>query len=297
MYYRIGGSGPNTLDDLTDVDAATPSDGDALIWDEGVAAWVPGAAAEGPPGPAGPPGTAYLSAAWNFNQNTSVSPNSGTMRMDATTYAAVTTLWVHEVDRDGLDRQVGLDLAAVGGQIIMQSAQGRAVWEITGHVDSGVYRTFTVTLVESSGSRPSASSPTTLYFATVGSQGLQVRANAGKITGSLAAGASETSTVTLAAGYRLLKITCTVPARVRLYTTAAKQTADLSRPIGTDPTGDHGLILEFVAMSGLLGADLSPTVDGFDGQATPTGAIPITVTNTGAGATAVQVTLVWLRTE
>jgi hypothetical protein len=136
----------------------------------------PGATGEpgipGDPGPAGPPGTAYLNAQWNFNQNTVPSPASGNMRMNATTYAAATQLWVHETDRDGLSRIAGLDVAVPGDQVIMQSAQGRALWQIDGHADSGVYRTLTVTLVESSGSRPSASSPTTLYFVAVGAAGI-----------------------------------------------------------------------------------------------------------------------------
>jgi len=46
----------------------------------------------------------------------------------------------------------------------MQSAQGRAVWNVVSQADSGTYRTLTVTLVESSGSRPSAGSTTTLYI-------------------------------------------------------------------------------------------------------------------------------------
>lgn len=123
---------------------------------------------EGPMGPQGPPGTAYLNAQWNFNQNTVTSPNSGTMRMDNTAYAATTQLYIHEVDRDGLNRALGLDLCVAGDQIIMQSAQGRAVWNVTAAFDVGTYRTINVTLVESSGSRPSASSPTTLYFVTEG---------------------------------------------------------------------------------------------------------------------------------
>ena len=126
---------------------------------------------QGDPGPAGPPGTAYLNAQWGFNQSTTVSPANGTMRMNATTYAATTLLWIAEEDRDGLNRAAGLDVAQVGDEIIMQSAQGRAVWLISDHADSGTYRTLTVTLVESSGTRPSAGSHTTLYFASVGGAG------------------------------------------------------------------------------------------------------------------------------
>jgi Domain of unknown function (DUF4082) len=138
---------------------------------------------DGAPGPAGPPGTAYLNAQWNFNQTTTPSPASGTMRINATTYAATTMLMVHETDRDGLSRTAGLDVAAPGDQIIMQSAQGRAVWTVVGHADSGVYRSFTVILVESSGNRPSASSPTTLYFVAVGSEpvGLPAGGTAGQV--------------------------------------------------------------------------------------------------------------------
>ena len=252
----------------------------------------------GPEGPPGPPGTAYLNAAWNFNQNTAVPPASGTMRMNATTYAATTVLWIAETDRDGLDRSAGLSVAKAGDQIIMQSAQGRALWDITAVADAGTYRTFGVTLVESSGTRPSASSPTTLYFATVGDAGLQTRATATITTASLAAGASESGTVTLAKGYRLWRIITTAAARVRLYTTTAKRDADASRPVGTDPTGNHGCVLEVVTtLAGLLDLDLSPTVDGFDGKGTPDGVIPYRITNTDVGTLAVTVTLFWIRTE
>lgn len=40
----LGGvGGLPALDDLTDVDASAPDDGDALIWDAGSSSWVPGA--------------------------------------------------------------------------------------------------------------------------------------------------------------------------------------------------------------------------------------------------------------
>jgi hypothetical protein len=256
---------------------------------------VPGPAGED--GAQGPPGGTLLSAQWDFNQNTTVSPANGTMRMNATTYPATTTLWISELDRDGLDRNAGLNELATGDQIIMQSVQGRAVWNVTAHADSGTYRTITVTLAESAGTRPSAGSRTTIYIVTAGGAGLQVRDTASYATASLAAAATENGTVTLAAGYRLYAVACNVPARVRVYTTAAKLAADASRPIGTDPTGDHGLMVEFVSTSGLLTADLSPVVDGFDGKATPDGLIPISVTNTGVGATAITVTFDYIRTE
>ena len=219
-------------------------------------------------------------------------------RFNATTIAATTQVFISETDRDGLNRNAGLDQMTGGDQLMVQSAQGRAVFNITSAADSGTYRTLGVTVAEFTGTRPSASAITTVYSVTTGGgAGLQTRATASKTTASLAAGASESGTITLAAGYRLYRITCSAPCRVRLYSTAAKQAADCARPVGTDPTGDHGLILEWVAVTGLLAADLSPLVDGFDGKTTPDGAIPITIANTNAGVATLTVTFVWIRSE
>jgi hypothetical protein len=136
-----------------------------------------------------------------------------------------------------------------------------------------------------------------VILAAGGSGILQARASAAVTTASLAASASEAGTINLANGYRLMRVTTNRPARVRLYTTAAKQTADASRAIGTAPTGDHGLILEAVTTSGVLSTDLSPMVDGFDGATTPTGAIPYHVTNKDSTTGTVTVTFLWIRTE
>jgi hypothetical protein len=124
-----------------------------------------------------------------------------------------------------------------------------------------------------------------------------VRETASVTTAILAADATETGTIALAPGYRLYAITTSSECRVRLYTTAAKMAADAARPIGTDPTGDHGCVLEFVSTPALLSADLSPVVDGFDGKATPDGEIPITVTNLGGSSVAVTTDLTWIRCE
>lgn len=44
---RLGGGGATALDDLTDVSAASPADGDALVWDATGSAWIPAAVAGG----------------------------------------------------------------------------------------------------------------------------------------------------------------------------------------------------------------------------------------------------------
>jgi len=130
-------------------------------------------------------------------------------------------------------------------------------------------------------------------------ENIAVRQNTTKTSASLVHLASEETTISLPKGYRLYRIETDIPARVRLYTTAAKQTADLSRIIGVDPTGDHGVMLDFVTYPGatpVLSADLSPTVDGFDGAISPNGLVPITITNLSGVTDTVLVTLSYSRT-
>ena len=123
------------------------------------------------------------------------------------------------------------------------------------------------------------------------------RSTTAKTTASLAAGAQETGAVLLAAGYRVYRVDTDRPARVRLYTTAAQRDADAGRALGTDPTGDHGLLLEVATTSSLLGLDMSPVVDGFDGKVTPDGQIPITIDNLDSSAGTVTATFTWIRSE
>lgn len=65
------------------------------------------------------------------------------------------------------------------------------------------------------------------------------------------------------AGMRLLKISTSKRSRVRIYGDAESRTADAARGIGTDPTGDHGVLLDYAMTahaSGGIGR-LSPAVD------------------------------------
>ena len=118
-------------------------------------------------------------------------------------------------------------------------------------------------------------------------------ASATYTTASIADDAEETGTLTLAKGYRLRTISCDEPCRVRVYTTAAKRTADAARAVGTDPTGDHGLIFEFVATEDLLAADLSPLVDGFCASSS----VPVAIQNLSGGADTIAVTFTYVQTE
>jgi Domain of unknown function (DUF4082) len=118
----------------------------------------------GPQGPVGPPGGAYLSAEWTFNQTLTPPPASGIVRLNQTTFSASTFMYISETDRDNLDRAAGLNVLKVGDQVMLQSPQGRAVWNVTSLVDSGTYRTIGISIVEFSGIRPSASQITTIYI-------------------------------------------------------------------------------------------------------------------------------------
>lgn len=122
------------------------------------------------------------------------------------------------------------------------------------------------------------------------------RATASYTTASLANAASETGTITLAKTYRLLRITTDRAARVRLYTTAAKRTADAARAIGVDPTGDHGVVLDYVTTASVLAADLSPVPGGANLETSPSSSISLAITNQGTTGT-VTVTFTFLADE
>lgn len=64
--------------------------------------------------------------------------------------------------------------------------------------------------------------------------------------------------------YYVLKITTLFPARVRFYIRFSYRDQDLNRAIGVDPTGDHGLLLEFVSTTGNLTKYLTPAVLGYN---------------------------------
>lgn len=116
-------------------------------------------------------------------------------------------------------------------------------------------------------------------------------------TPSIAAGATHPGFLPLSVSFTLQRIDLSVPARFRMYTTSTKRDADLARALGTDPTGDHGLLLEYVTTASVLGADLSPTVDGFDADAIPDGQLAFSITNMFASATVIGIQIRWLRQE
>lgn len=82
--------------------------------------------------------------------------------------------------------------------------------------------------------------------------------------------------------------------RVRVYISPSHRTADGNRPVGVDPTGDHGLILEFISRSMVQSLWLSPAAIGYITTGTD---VPIRVDNVGSSTVTAQVTLTWLKME
>ena len=131
-----------------------------------------------------------------------------------------------------------------------------------------------------------------LYFKNHRVKAAFVAEDATFAAAALANHATATNTVSIASRYQLLHITTDHPCRVRLYTSTAKRDADLTRPMGTDPTGNHGLLFEFISSTELLSADLSPLVDGF----ADTAAIPYSLTNLSGATQTISVTLNHVKT-
>jgi hypothetical protein len=101
----------------------------------------------------------------------------------------------------------------------------------------------------------------------------------------------------LGKSFLLFSITTDKNARVRLYSTAAYAAADLSRAIGTDPAGEHGLIVEVVTTSGNRAIDLSPLVHGANLELEPTAAIAANITNLSGAAATITATFTCLVLE
>jgi hypothetical protein len=116
-------------------------------------------------------------------------------------------------------------------------------------------------------------------------------------TASLASGGSETGTVELATGFRVLHIETSRPAWVRLYTTPAKRDADAGRIISDDPTGDHGVVIEVETDALVLALDLSPVPQGYSMEDPPVNDIAYRVTNLDAATGTVEVTFTWQEQE
>lgn len=110
-------------------------------------------------------------------------------------------------------------------------------------------------------------------------------------TASLAHNAAEEGTATLGKSFIPLRVTVDRPCRVQFYQTGAARTADATRPVGSDPTGEHGVILDCLFVTGNLALDIIDPPAGFCGEAVVSDAIPYRVINLSGAPSTVQVTV------
>lgn len=103
-------------------------------------------------------------------------------------------------------------------------------------------------------------------------------------------------TVTGYKGYALYKIQTSAAAWIRVYTSLAARTADVSRNINTDPELGVGVIAEIIS-TGAQTINLAPGIIGFNDETTPTTDIYLAVTNKSGTTTAITVTLTLLQLE
>jgi len=124
--------------------------------------------------------------------------------------------------------------------------------------------------------------------------GLPVRNTVDYTTSELDSKTSESFTLAVEPGWRCFKLWTSRAARVRLYETAAQRDTDIVRQIGNDPTGNHGLLLEFITRGAEEWA-FSPTVDMHSDDGSPN--YYGTITNLDESNGTVQVIFHYVRTE
>lgn len=122
------------------------------------------------------------------------------------------------------------------------------------------------------------------------------RSNVTITTSTLANAASYTGSFTGYKGYALYKIATSAASWVRVYTSAAAQSADASRNQFTDPQPGAGVIAEAIT-NGANVVLMSPASMGFNDEASPSNTIPITVTNLSGSTQTVDVTFTILQLE
>lgn len=116
------------------------------------------------------------------------------------------------------------------------------------------------------------------------------------VTGMLADGQTDLGAFTVYKGWRALWAETDIPARVRIYASAAQRLADLERRIGVTPIGDHGLLFELVTTGEDLSYTLSPKVD-FATDDISSNDYYMAVTNLSGDPGAVTLTFNLVRTE
>lgn len=245
-------SAVTVLNDLEDVTVGTPADGDVLAYNTATEQWEATAASAG-----------SVTTLEDLNDvDDTLTPSDG----DVLTYNTSTGLWEAGV----VD---ALPPTADAGDLLVSDGAEFDVLPVG--IDGQV-------LTADSGE------PLGVRWAAAGGG----RGDVQVVTASLADLAVETGAVALGMSTRILRISADVPCRVRLYSTAAYRTADSARNIGTAVTGEHGMVLEVVLVTGNLTLDLNPQAIGSNMDGPPTDDLYYSIQNRSGGTTAVTVSIV-----
>ena len=128
--------------------------------------------------------------------------------------------------------------------------------------------------------------------------GLTSRADlTGIPAGVLTVGTTGYCQITAYKSYLLSKVVTNCPAWVRIYSSTAARTNDLTRTDSTDALPGTGVIAEVITTSGSLTQLITPGVFGFNSDSPLTNTLYISVTNKDTSATTVTVTLTLLQLE
>lgn len=128
---------------------------------------------------------------------------------------------------------------------------------------------------------------------TIGGGAGNARQTTNITTASLTSTSTQNGSAPMAAAYKLYAVTADRACRIRLYPDGSYRTADAGRAIGTDPTGDHGVMLDLVfTAAGTL--TMSPMVDGFVYSGTD---VFYAIENRSGSTAAVSVDFLYQRTE
>ena len=98
---------------------------------------------------------------WSYNSAFQFAPPaSGEFRLDNATVSSATTLWIHDFDRDSVDRGNLLNFILVPGTLLyfqqINNKNNYFIAEVSSNTDSGTYVTASITDVQVTGSTPVA---------------------------------------------------------------------------------------------------------------------------------------------
>lgn len=141
------GGGAQKLDDLTDVEAPTPQEGQALVWNETTQLWEPADVSNG---------SLIANGEWRFSDQVNGTPSSGYIFFNNADPTLVTEVYIHEINNNGKDVGVFLQsLIKPSSRLYIQDSRdsdNAALYTVIANpVDNGAFKTILVSYDASQG--------------------------------------------------------------------------------------------------------------------------------------------------